>query len=473
MKKPFIHDDFMLQNEQGKKLYHEYAKDMPIIDFHCHLSPKEISENHRFSNIAEIWLHGDHYKWRAMRALGFPEEKITGKENDHEKFRVWAESVPHTLGNPLYHWTHLELTRYFNVDQLLHRSTAEEIWKETNRQLQEEALTTQDILKKSRVEVVCTTDDPLDTLQYHEEIAENTSLETRVLPTFRPDKAIEIQLVGFNDYIDRLSASEGGEIRSYKDLKENIRFHMDRFQERGCASSDHGIQALPFIEASEEEAAEIFSKRRNKETLSSAETEKFRTHFLLFLGEEYHRRGWVMQLHLGALRNNNEKGFAQLGPDTGFDSMDDAPIAEALNGFLNALNKHDVLPKTIIYNLNPVHNEVIATAIGNFQAEGVKGKLQLGSGWWFNDQKTGMLKQLRDLANHGLLSTFVGMLTDSRSFLSYTRHEYFRRILCNMLGEWMECGEIPEDYELAGKMVEDICYYNAKKYFGLTQKAGV
>lgn len=473
MKKPFIHDDFMLQNEQGKKLYHEYAKDMPIIDFHCHLSPKEISENHRFSNIAEIWLHGDHYKWRAMRALGFPEYKITGNEVDHEKFKVWAESVPHTLGNPLYHWTHLELTRYFGIDQLLKRSTAEEIWEETNRQLQQEALTTQDILKKSKVEVVCTTDDPLDTLQYHQEIAEDISLETTVLPTFRPDKAIEIQLDGFNEYIDRLSASAGGEILSYTDLKENILFHMDRFMKRGCVSSDHGIQTLPFIETSEEEAADIFIKRRNAEPLNSEETEKFRTHFLLFLAEEYHRRGWVMQLHLGALRNNNEKGFARLGPDSGFDSMDDAPIAEALNGFLNALNKHSMLPKTIIYNLNPVHNEVIATAIGNFQAEGVKGKLQLGSGWWFNDQKTGMLKQLRDLANHGLLSTFVGMLTDSRSFLSYTRHEYFRRILCNMLGEWMERGEIPEDYELAGKMVEDICYYNAKEYFGLTQEAGV
>ncbi|RKL68161.1 glucuronate isomerase [Salipaludibacillus neizhouensis] len=468
MTKPFIHDDFMLQNEVGKKLYHEYAKDMPIFDFHCHLSPKEISENHQFSNISEIWLHGDHYKWRAMRTVGVPEDIVTGREaTDEEKFAAWAKTVPYTIGNPLYHWTHLELKSYFGIEDLLNEDTSKQIWTEANKQLQGTELTTHSILKRSNVKGICTTDDPIDDLRYHKQIAENPAIDTKVLPTFRPDKAIEIQQPGFNDYITKLAAAAEMEIATYDDVLTALEKRMNAFDEVGCVVSDHGIQTLPFAPATKEEAATIFKKKLSQEELSHEEVEKYRTYTMTFLGKQYSQRQWVMQLHLGAIRNNNQRMFEKLGPDTGFDSMYDYDMAGSLNGFFNELDQTDDLPKTIVYNLNPIHNEVIATAIGNFQSSGVKGKIQFGSGWWFNDQKTGMVKQMTDLANHGLLSLFVGMLTDSRSFLSYTRHEYFRRILCNLIGEWVELGEVPEDYSLLGNMVQDICFHNANEFFGV------
>lgn len=463
--KPFIHDDFMLQNKVAKKLYHEYAADMPIFDFHCHLSPQEISDNHQFSTISEIWLHGDHYKWRAMRTLGIDEQYVTGSASDEEKFQKWAKTVPYTVGNPLYHWTHLELKRYFGIDELLNEQTSTHIWEETNRQLQQPELTTQSIIKKSNVQGICTTDDPTDDLAYHKKIAANNHVDTVVLPTFRPDKAIEIQQDGFANYIEKLGNAANVQIGSYDDVLQALEKRMDAFVEVGCVVSDHGIQTLPFERATKEEVEAIFEKRMSGDTLTHTEVEKYRTYTMVFLGKQYHERGWVMQLHLGAIRNNNKRMFEKLGPDTGFDSMFDFHMAASLNGFFNELDATDQLPKTIVYNLNPIHNEVIATAIGNFQSSDAKGKLQFGSGWWFNDQKVGMVKQMTDLANHGLLSTFVGMLTDSRSFLSYTRHEYFRRILCNLLGEWVELGEVPEDYPLLGRMVEDICFHNANQFF--------
>ncbi|WP_416151173.1 glucuronate isomerase [Salipaludibacillus sp. HK11] len=467
MNKSFIHEDFMLQSKAAKKLYHEYASDMPIFDFHCHLSPKEISEDKQFTNLSEIWLHGDHYKWRAMRTLGIEESIVTGDASDYQKFSAWSKTVPHTIGNPLYHWTHLELKRYFDTDRLLNEDTCDKIWNEANEKLQGGSLSTQNIIKKSNVRGICTTDDPIDSLEYHRSIAKNSKIAAKVLPTFRPDKAIEIQKEGFQDYIGQLGEAANIFIRNYDDVLLALENRIDFFAQNGCVVSDHGIQTLPFEQATKEEVVGIFDKRMNGEKLTEKEVEQYRTYTMVSLGQQYHEKGWVMQLHLGAIRNNNQRLFKKLGPDTGFDSMYDFNMAYSLNGFFNELDQTDQLPKTIVYNLNPIHNEVIATAIGNFQSGGVKGKLQFGSGWWFNDQKTGMEKQMTDLANHGLLSTFVGMLTDSRSFLSYTRHEYFRRILCNVIGQWVEQGEVPEDYQLLGKMVQDISYNNANEFFAV------
>ncbi|MDQ0255949.1 glucuronate isomerase [Evansella vedderi] len=463
--KPFIHDNFMLNNEAGKVLYHDFAKEMPIYDYHCHLSPKEIAENKMFSNISEIWLHGDHYKWRAMRSLGIDEELITGSASDYDKFRAWSKAVPYTIGNPLYHWTHLELKRYFDTDLLLNEDTSEEIWQHCNSLLQTEELTTQRIIERSGVNVICTTDDPIDSLEHHKEIKGNSAIKTKVLPAFRPDKAVEITRPEFKDYVQKLSDSADIKITSYEDLLKALENRMHYFHEVGCRISDHGIETLPFLECTLEEAAGIFEKGIAGQSISKEEEEKYKTYTLLFLGRMYHSLGWVMQFHVGAIRNNNERMFKKLGPDTGFDSIHDFDLSRSLNGFLNELDKNDELPKTILYSLNPNHNYTIATAIGNFQSGGTRGKLQLGSGWWYNDQKDGMIKQMTDLANIGLLSTFVGMLTDSRSFLSYTRHEYFRRILCDLVGGWVEKGEAPRDYELLGKIVQDICYTNANNYF--------
>ncbi|QKS69737.1 glucuronate isomerase [Paenalkalicoccus suaedae] len=465
----FIHENFMLQNEPAIRLYHDYAKKMPIIDFHCHLNPKEIRENHQFTTISEIWLYGDHYKWRAMRAAGFTEDQITGSQSDKQLFSNWSKTVPQTIGNPLYHWTHLELKRYFDLDELLNEHRSEYIWKETNERLQSGTLNVQDILQQSQVKAIFTTDDPCDDLAHHQSIAKKEDIEVFVKPTFRPDKAIEIGASGFAPYMNKLENVTGMAITHISDLLAALTKRMDAFEELDCRASDHGIQTLPFQPCAEEEAAEIFKKRHEGKSLTTTEIEQFKTYMLLFLGKEYHRRGWVMQLHIGAIRNNNHRQFDKLGPDTGFDSIHDFNLAEPLNGFLNNLDVTDQLPKMIIYPLNPIHSEVVATAIGNFQSSGIRGKLQLGSGWWFNDQKMGMRKQLTDLSNHGLLSTFVGMLTDSRSFLSFTRHEYFRRILCTMIGEWVMAGEVPEDYELLGNIIKDICYYNAVEFFDLDE----
>lgn len=465
--KPFINEDFMLPTEASRILYHDYAKEMPIYDYHCHLSPKEIAENKSFKNITEIWLYGDHYKWRAMRSLGIEEELISGSGSDYDKFKRWAKAVPNTIGNPLYHWTHLELKRFFNTDLLLSEDTSEEIWNHCNELLQSPGFTAQKLIEKSNVKVICTTDDPIDDLHYHKVIKEDVNFNTKVLPTFRPDKAVEITRPDFNAYIEKLSAVTEIEISSYENLLAAIDNRAHYFHEVGCRISDHGIQTLPFEPCTLVEAAAIFEKARTGQPISELEEMKYKTHSLLFLGRLYHSLGWTMQLHLGAIRNNNERMFAKLGPDTGFDSIHDFSLAKQLNGFFNELDKADELPKTIVYSLNPVHNYVIATACGNFQSGAGKGKIQFGSGWWFVDQKEGMLNQMKDLANLGLLSTFVGMLTDSRSFLSYTRHEYFRRVLCQLIGGWIDSGEAPADYKLLGSIVQDICYNNANQYFDI------
>jgi glucuronate isomerase len=458
-------DDFLLDYESSKILYHEFAKEMPIYDYHCHLSPEEIAENKQFRNLTEIWLNGDHYKWRAMRANGISEDLITGSASDKEKFDAWAKTMPSCIGNPLYHWTHLELKRYFNIDLPLSEKTGDEIWERCNHLLQQKDFSAQSIIKKSNVHVICTTDDPADSLAYHKEIQANERIETAVLPAFRPDKGIEITQQGFLRYIEKLSRAANIEINGYQDLLKAFENRVDYFHGAGCRVSDHGFDHLFYEEAALEEVSAIFDKAIQGQSITLSEENKYKTYTLLHLGKLYHSHGWVMQLHIGAIRNNNSKMFKKIGPDAGFDSMNDFELAKPLNQFLNRLDRENELPKTILYNLNPAHNPIIASAAGNFQNEEARGKLQFGTGWWFNDQKDGMIRQMTDLASIGLISNFVGMVTDSRSFLSYTRHEYFRRILCNLIGGWVHKGEAPDDYELLGQMVQDICYNNAKTYF--------
>ncbi|MFY0759793.1 glucuronate isomerase [Metabacillus dongyingensis] len=467
--KKFMDDDFLLDYESSKILYHEYAKEMPIYDYHCHLSPEEIAENKQFRNLTEIWLNGDHYKWRAMRANGISEDLITGNASDKEKFDAWAKTMPSCIGNPLYHWTHLEMKRYFNIDLPLSEKTGDEIWERCNHLLQQKEFSAQSIIKKSNVHVICTTDDPADSLAYHKEIQENERIETAVLPAFRPDKGIEIKQQGFLRYIEKLSKAANIEISSYQDLLKAFENRVDYFHEAGCRVSDHGFDHLFYEEAALEEVSAIYDKAIQGQTITLSEENKYKTYTLLHLGRLYHSHGWAMQLHIGAIRNNNTKMFKTIGPDAGFDSMNDFELAKPLNQFLNRLDRENELPKTILYNLNPAHNPIIASTVGNFQNEEARGKLQFGTGWWFNDQKDGMIRQMTDLASIGLISNFVGMVTDSRSFLSYTRHEYFRRILCNLIGGWVHKGEAPDDYELLGQMMQDICYNNAKTYFEITR----
>lgn len=466
--KAFIHENFMLNNKPAQTLYHEYAKDLPIIDFHCHLIPQEIAENRPYDNISAMWLAGDHYKWRALRTLGIEEKYITGDASDKEKFMYWAKAVPHTLGNPLYHWTHLELKRYFGIDSLLNEHTAEQIWEEANDKLQTVEFTPKKLIEKSHIEMICTTDDPLDSLEFHQSIKGDEDFSTEVLPTFRPDELIDIEKPTFNGYVGKLKEKVNFSIENYTELLKAIDTRVSYFHDNGCRVSDHGLKTLPYHSCSFDEAASVFDKVYAGETVTKEEVEKYQTYTLLYLSKLYSAKGWVMQLHIGALRNNNQRMFQELGANTGFDSINDFQLAEALNNFLNELERTNELPKSIIYNLNPVQNDVIASAIGNFQSAGVKGKIQLGSGWWFNDQRDGMERQMKDLGKIGLLSCFVGMLTDSRSILSYTRHEYFRRVLANLIGSWIECGEAPEDYELTGNMIRNICYYNSKEYFKLS-----
>lgn len=462
----FMTEDFLLQNETAKTLYHGYAEGMPIIDYHCHLSPKEIAENKKFKNITEVWLGGDHYKWRAIRSNGIDEKYITGDADDKEKFMKWAETMPYLLGNPLYHWTHLELKRYFGIDKVLSPETAEEIWERCNNLLLKDEFSARGFILRSNVKVICTTDDPIDTLEYHKKIEEDKSFPVKVLPAFRPDKALNINLEGFKSYVDNLGESAGVDITSVSDLKEALVLRMAYFHDNGCRVSDHGLEYAVFEDASEEDVDKIFRKAINEEPVSQTEADQYKTLMLIFLGREYAKRDWTMQLHLSAIRNNNSRMFKVLGPDTGYDAIDDGHQAKSLSRLLNALESTEELPKTILYSLNPGHNEILATIMGCFQGNGVPGKIQLGSGWWFNDQKDGMEKQMIALANLGLLRRFVGMLTDSRSFLSYTRHEYFRRILCNLVGHWAENGEVPADMDLLGNMVREISYFNAKNYFG-------
>lgn len=463
--KKFMDENFLLNNQTAIELYHDWAEQMPIIDYHCHLNPKEIAEDKKYRNITELWLGGDHYKWRAMRSNGIDEKYITGDASDKDKFIMWADTVAHCIGNPLYHWTHLELKRYFGIDELLSPETAEEIWEKCNEKL--EQLSARELIKTSNVRVICTTDDPADTLEYHKAIKEDESFSVKVLPTFRPDKSINIESPEFAEYMMKLGKASGIDIDKFENLKKALVSRLNFFCDMGCRISDHALQPVVYEEASDDEVNKIFAKALHKETLSATEIEKYKTRLLVFLGREYAKRGLVMQLHMGALRNNNTRMFKAVGPDAGFDSIADCVSAEALSRLLDTLDTTDELPKTILYCLNPGDNEMIATLMGCFQGSTIPGKIQFGSGWWFNDQKDGMIKQMTALANLGLLSRFVGMLTDSRSFLSYTRHEYFRRILCNLLGEWVENGEAPKDMKLLGNMVQDISYNNALRYLGL------
>ena len=464
MSKTFITDDFLLNNKYARELYHNYAKQMPIIDYHCHLSPKDIAEDRIFKNISEVWIHGDHYKWRAMRTFGIDEKHITGNSDDKEKFKKWAKTVPYTLRNPLFHWTHLELQRYFELDELLSPENAEEIYKKASDKLNTQEYSCQNLLKKMNVEVVCTTEDPIDNLEYHQIHAKSDST-IKMSTSFRPDKSILIEDNSYNEYINSLEKVSGITIDSYQELQKALKSRIQYFDDNGCRLSDHGLSYISFVPFTEKEVAAIFQKRKENKDLSLLEVEKFKSAISLFLAETYHEFGWVQQLHLGALRNNNQRMLEKLGPDTGWDSIADYSQAESLSNFLNTLDSKNKLTKTILYNLNPADNEVLATMIGNFNDGTVKGKVQFGSGWWFLDQKDGITKQINALSNMGLISTFIGMLTDSRSFLSYPRHEYFRRILCNIFGEEMENGELPKDTKWVGKIIQDISYNNAKEYF--------
>jgi glucuronate isomerase len=463
--KKFMDENFLLSNDTAINLYNNFAKDMPIIDYHCHLNPKEIFENKQFKNITEAWLYGDHYKWRVMRAYGIEEKYITGDADDYEKFIAWAKVLSMTIGNPLYHWTHLELQRFFGVYEVLNEKTAPAIWEKVNKLLAKEEFRALGLIEKSKVQVICTTDDPIDSLEYHIKLRESKDFNVKVLPTFRPDKAVNIEKSDFVQWIEKLGQVSDKKISNYSEFLEVLEKRARLFNSVGCKVSDHGLDYMPYRESSMEEASKIFHKTLSGEPISLEEIEKYKTFTLKFFGTIYFKFGWVMQLHTNVVRNSNTRMFKTIGPDTGFDSINDYEVSNQLSRFLNSLDVNNSLPKTILYTLNPKDNYVLATTMGCFQGEGLKGKIQLGSAWWFLDNKDGMIEQMKTLANVGLLSCFVGMLTDSRSFLSYTRHEYFRRILCNLLGEWVEDGEVPEDMEHLGAIVKDICYFNSKEYF--------
>ncbi|MGE6220465.1 glucuronate isomerase [Nubsella zeaxanthinifaciens] len=463
--KKFLDEDFLLQTETAKVLYHEYAKHMPIIDYHNHLIPEQIATDKQFDNITQVWLYGDHYKWRAMRTFGIDEYYITGAASDWEKFEKWAETVPYTLRNPLYHWTHLELQRYFDIHDLLSPATAKKIWDECNAKLQTKEYSVLGLLKKMNVKTLCTTDDPLDNLEFHQQIKAK-GIDLVVLPAFRPDKAMNADdVAGLNQYVDKLADIVQKPITNYQEYLVALKSRHDFFVENGASVSDHGLEQIYAEDYTEEEVAEIFLKIRSGAQITPQENLKFKSAMLFTFALWDHERGWVQQYHLGAIRNNNDRLLSSLGPDTGFDSIGDFSQGRALAKFLNKLDAGNKLTKTILYNLNPADNELMATMIGNYQDGTVAGKVQWGSGWWFLDQKDGMTKQINALSNMGLLSQFVGMLTDSRSFLSFPRHEYFRRILCDLFGTDIENGEIPNDIKLVSQLVENICYHNAKAYF--------
>jgi glucuronate isomerase len=462
----FLDEHFLLSSETAKELYHRFAKDMPIIDYHCHLPVKQIAEDINFENLTQIWLSGDHYKWRAMRTNGVEEDYCTGSKGDYEKFEKWAETVPYTLRNPLYHWTHLELQRYFDIYDVLNSDTAENIYQSCTAKLQTKDYSVRNLLRKMNVKVVCTTDDPIDNLSDHQKILDD-GFEIKVLPAFRPDKAMNADdVAGLNAYIKKLEEVSGLRVTSYHSYLLALKQRHDYFATRGCCISDHGLEYISATEYTEDEINTIFNKILAYEELSWEEKSKFQFAMLYVFAIWDHEKGWVQQYHLGALRNNNARMAALSGPDTGWDSIGDFSQAQSLARFLGKLDSTGQLAKTILYNLNPADNEVMATMAGNFNDGSIAGKIQFGSAWWFLDQKEGMTKQLNALSNMGLLSKFVGMLTDSRSFLSYPRHEYFRRIICNLFGAEIESGELPNDLEWTGKIIQDICYYNAKNYFG-------
>ncbi len=451
----FIHDDFMLTNETAKKLFHQYAENLPIIDYHCHLNPQAIYENKNFRNAFDLFLSGDHYKWRQMRSNGTDERLITGDGDEFEKWMEFAKAMPYLIGNPLYHWTHFELKRYFGIDEILSPDTAKAIWDKCNELLAKDEFKPQALILRSKVETICTTDDPLDDLKYHKLLAQD-GFETKVLPTFRPDKAVEILNTGWKEYIEKTGA------KTFSELLDFLTDRIEYFHNTGCRISDHGLNYVPYEEG---DASLVFDKKLSGEEISVQEADIFKTAVIKHCGENYARLGWAMQLHVGAVRNNNTLMFNKLGPDTGFDSINDLCIAERLAKFLDCLEVNDRLPKTILYTLNPKDNYVLGTMLGNFQKAPTPSKIQFGSGWWFNDQRDGMVNQMCSLANLGMLGRFVGMLTDSRSFVSYPRHEYFRRIMCNLIGTWVENGEYPMDEASLKTIVEGISYYNAKEYF--------
>jgi glucuronate isomerase len=464
---PFIHEDFLLTTKTARRLYHQFAEAAPIFDYHCHLSSGDIARNRRFNNLFEIWLEGDHYKWRAMRTNGVAEKFCTGDAPPYEKFLAWAKTVPHTLRNPLYHWTHLELKRYFGINELLDEKSAKKIWDKANAQLAKPALTTRGILEKFKVKVVCTTDDPVDTLSDHREFA-RSGHPAKMLPAFRPDNALAVHSPApFNRWIERLSAASNVDVNSFGAFTTALKKRHDFFHSQGCRLSDHGMNHCFADFCAEKTAAAIFDKARQGAPASPEEHAQFGSFMMLFFGHLDAKRGWVKQLHLGAMRNNNTRLLKKLGADTGFDSIGDWSQARTLAAFLDKLDAENALPKTIIYNINPADNYVFASMIGNFQDGSVPGKVQFGSGWWFLDQKEGMEWQMNALSNLGLLSRFVGMVTDSRSFMSYPRHEYFRRVLCNLLGRDVENGEIPNDDAILKEFIGNICYGNASRYFGI------
>lgn len=464
--KAFMDKDFLLETETAQKLYHEYAAKMPILDYHCHINPQEIAEDRKFENITQVWLGGDHYKWRQMRSNGVEEKYITGDASDREKFQKWAETLEKAIGNPLYHWSHLELQRYFGYYGALNGETAEEVWNLCNAKLQEDGMSARNLIRQSNVTLVCTTDDPVDSLEWHEKIAADESFEVRVLPAWRPDKAMNLEKTDYLEYLKKLEVVSGVKIDSFASLIEALRIRMDYFAEHGCSVSDHGLEYVMYAPASEEEIEAIFAKRLRGEAVSRADELQFKTAYMVALGREYHKKNWAMQLHYGVKRDNNGMIFGKLGPDAGIDCINNYAPSSEMADYLNALAITDELPKTILYSLNPTDNAAIGTIIGCFQSEEARGKIQQGSAWWFNDNKQGMIEQMTSLANLGLLGNFIGMLTDSRSFLSYTRHEYFRRIMCNLIGGWVENGEYPADEKVLGRMVQDISYNNAVRYFG-------
>ena len=463
-KKKFMDDNFLLSTDTAVTLYHDYAKEMPICDYHCHLNPKEIAEDKRYKNITEIWLGGDHYKWRTMRSFGIEEKYITGDATDYEKFEAFAKVMPYLIGNPMYHWSHLELKRYFRIEETLSPKTCKSIWDRCNEIINGEDFSARAMIKNSNVKYIGTTDDPIDNLEYHIAIAKDETFDCEVRPSFRPDRAVKIHGEGFADYIAKLGEVENTEIKDYETLLTVLEKRLDFFVENGCNITDHSLERVYFRNTTMEEVDAIFKKALAGETLTIEEIEKYSTLTMISLGRMYSKRGMVMQLHIGALRNNNTRMIKKLGADVGFDSIDDGEVATSLSRLLDSLDITDELPKTILYCLNPKDNEVLGTMLGNFQGGGVAGKIQFGSGWWFNDQKDGMERQMMALSQLGLISQFVGMLTDSRSFLSYTRHEYFRRILCNYIGGLVENGEYPADMEILGEIIQNICYNNIEKY---------
>lgn len=473
--KPFLDENFLLTNSTAQTLYHEYAQQMPIIDYHCHLPPEQIAEDKNFDNLTQIWLYGDHYKWRAMRTHGVNEKFITGDSSDWEKFEKWAETVPYTLRNPLYHWTHLELQRYFDVHELLDKNSARRIYDECSEKLRSPEYSVRNLLRKMNVRIVCTTDDPVDNLEWHRKIADD-GFEVSILPAFRPDKAMNVDdATTFNQYVQKLEGAANTSIGSFSDYLDALKSRHDFFASMNCYVSDHGLEQIYAEEYIDAEIEGAFNKIRSGKELTAEENLKFKSAMLYIFAVWDREKGWTQQYHLGALRNNNSRMMKQLGADTGWDSIGDFTQGPALARFLDRLDRNDKLAKTIVYNLNPSDNELMATMIGNFNDGSVAGKMQFGSAWWFLDQKDGMTKQINALSNMGMLSRFVGMLTDSRSFLSYPRHEYFRRILCNLFGEEIENGELPNDIEWTGKIIRDICYYNAESYFGwkdVARKAG-